>query len=78
MNDDGELIGIVGVLMLDILKKFDVYNVCVVVIRYFGGIKLGGGGLICVYSGVVRDVIYDVGCVELWEVVLCIVILNYD
>ncbi len=32
--------------MLDILKKLDVHNACVVVTRYFGGIKLGGGGLI--------------------------------
>ncbi len=40
--------------MLDILKKLDVHNACVVVTRYFGGIKLGGGGLIRAYSGAVR------------------------
>ncbi|CPJ67022.1 Putative uncharacterized protein SA0703 [Staphylococcus aureus] len=64
--------------MLDILKKLDVHNACVVVTRYFGGIKLGGGGLIRAYSGAVRDVIYDVGRVELREAVPCIVTLNYD
>ena len=46
-NDDGEPTGTAGVPMLDILKKSsDVHNACVVVTRYFGGIKLGGGGLI--------------------------------
>ena len=59
-NDDGEPTGTAGVPMLDILK-LDVHNACVVVTRYFGGIKLGGGGLIRAYSGAVRDVIYDVG-----------------
>lgn len=53
-------------------------DTCVVVTRYFGGIKLGGGGLIRAYSGAVRDVIYDVGRVELREAVPCIVTLNYD
>lgn len=60
------------------IKKLDVHNACVVVTRYFGGIKLGGGGLIRAYSGAVRDVIYDVGRVELREAVPCIVTLNYD
>lgn len=77
-NDDGEPTGTAGVPMLDILKKLDVHNACVVVTRYFGGIKLGGGGLIRAYSGAVRDVIYDVGRVELREAVPCIVTLNYD
>ena len=52
--------------MLEILKKQEIHNVCVVVTRYFGGgIKLGAGGLIRAYSGAVRDVIYDIGRVEL-------------
>ena len=37
--------------------------------RYFGGIKLGAGGLIRAYSGAVRDVIYDIGRVELREAI---------
>lgn len=77
-NDDGEPTGTAGVPMLDILKKLDVHNTCVVVTRYFGGIKLGGGGLIRAYSGAVRDVIYDAGRVELREAIPCIVTLNYD
>ena len=44
--------------------------------RYFGGIKLGAGGLIRAYSGAVRDVIYDIGRVELSIPVT--VTLDYD
>ncbi|MBO1198767.1 YigZ family protein [Staphylococcus simiae] len=77
-NDDGEPTGTAGIPMLDILKKLDIHDACVVVTRYFGGIKLGGGGLIRAYSGAVRDVIYDSGRVELREAIPCIVTLNYD
>ncbi|EHJ07127.1 YigZ family protein [Staphylococcus simiae] len=77
-NDDGEPTGTAGIPMLEILKKLDIHDACVVVTRYFGGIKLGGGGLIRAYSGAVRDVIYDSGRVELREAIPCIVTLNYD
>lgn len=77
-NDDGEPSGTAGVPMLEILKKLDVHNVCVVVTRYFGGIKLGGGGLIRAYSGAVRDVIYDIGRVELRDAIPTIVTISYD
>lgn len=77
-NDDGEPSGTAGVPMLDILKKLEVHNVCVVVTRYFGGIKLGGGGLIRAYSGAVRDVIYDIGRVALRPAIPTIVTIPYD
>ncbi|NCU16085.1 YigZ family protein, partial [Lactobacillus paracasei] len=63
---------------LEILKKQEIHNVCVVVTRYFGGIKLGAGGLIRAYSGAVRDVIYDIGRVELREAIPVTVTLDYD
>lgn len=77
-NDDGEPSGTAGIPMLEILKKLEIHNVCVVVTRYFGGIKLGAGGLIRAYSGAVRDVIYDIGRVELREAIPVTVILDYD
>ena len=46
--------------------------------RYFGGIKLGAGGLIRAYSGAVRDVIYDIGRVELRRAIPVTVTLDYD
>lgn len=77
-NDDGEPSGTAGIPMLEILKKLDIHNVCVVVTRYFGGIKLGAGGLIRAYSGAVRDAIYDMGRVELREAIPVTVTLDYD
>lgn len=77
-NDDGEPSGTAGIPMLEILKKQEIHNVCVVVTRYFGGINLGAGGLIRAYSGAVRDVIYDIGRVELREAIPVTVTLDYD
>lgn len=49
-DDDGEPQGTAGVPILEVLKKEELYNVAVVVTRYYGGIKLGAGGLIRAYS----------------------------
>lgn len=49
-SDDGEPQGTAGMPVLDVLKKRGLTDVCVVVTRYFGGILLGGGGLVRAYS----------------------------
>ena len=49
-SDDGEPQGTAGVPVLDVLEKENLVDVCVVVTRYFGGILLGGGGLVRAYS----------------------------
>ncbi|MBS4204937.1 YigZ family protein [Lederbergia citrea] len=63
-NDDGEPSGTAGVPMLEVLKKRDLKDTVVVVTRYFGGIKLGAGGLIRAYGKSTSEGINAVGVVE--------------
>lgn len=49
-HDDGEPSRTAGVPVLDVLKHHDVTNILCVVVRYFGGIKLGAGGLVRAYT----------------------------
>lgn len=49
-SDDGEPQGTAGIPTLDVILKEGIVDVCVVVTRYFGGILLGGGGLVRAYS----------------------------
>ena len=49
-SDDGEPSGTAGRPMLDVILGQDIYNVAVVVTRYFGGVLLGTGGLVRAYS----------------------------
>ncbi|MEB5478595.1 MULTISPECIES: YigZ family protein [Shouchella] len=63
-NDDGEPSGTAGVPMLEVLKKRNLKDTVVVVTRYFGGIKLGAGGLIRAYGGAVSEGLNAVGIVE--------------
>jgi len=63
-NDDGEPTGTAGVPMLEVLKKRKLKDTVVVVTRYFGGIKLGAGGLIRAYSKSVSEGLNHTGIVE--------------
>lgn len=59
MSDDGEPSGTAGKPILNVLQHKDVGNVIVVVSRYFGGIKLGTGGLVRAYSGAAQAVMSE-------------------
>lgn len=63
-NDDGEPAGTAGIPMLEVLRRLELKNVAVVVTRYFGGIKLGAGGLIRAYSSVTSETINHIGIVK--------------
>ncbi len=64
--DDGEPSKTAGEPILNIIKKKAVFDVCVVVVRYFGGVLLGTGGLVEAYSSacslLFKDVIYARSC----------------
>ncbi len=76
-NDDGEPSGTAGVPMLEVLKKRDLRDTVVVVTRYFGGIKLGGGGLIRAYGSSVSEALNAVGVVERIEHTVVSVTVDY-
>ncbi len=63
-NDDGEPSGTAGVPILEVLKKRKLKDTAVVVTRYFGGIKLGAGGLIRAYGKATSEGLDAVGIVE--------------
>ena len=54
-SDDGEPQGTAGRPMLDVLLGEKLFNICVVVTRYFGGTLLGTGGLVRAYSKAVQE-----------------------
>lgn len=62
-NDDGEPSGTAGVPMLEVLRKNNLTDTVCVVTRYFGGVKLGAGGLIRAYSSAVSKTIKKVGII---------------
>lgn len=66
-SDDGEPSGTAGVPMLGVLENHELTNVCVVVTRYFGGVKLGAGGLIRAYAGSVALAVKEIGIVHIKE-----------
>lgn len=64
-TDDGEPSGTAGVPALDVIMKEELYDVVVVITRYFGGILLGTGGLVHAYSKSVIDAIKASGIITM-------------
>jgi len=62
--DDGEPTGTAGVPMLQVIQQMGLKDVVAVTTRYFGGIKLGAGGLIRAYANSVSETAHHIGLVE--------------
>lgn len=77
-HDDGEPSGTAGVPMLEIFLKRDLKNVATVVTRYFGGVKLGAGGLIRAYGGSVNEAVKEIGMIERQLQLLIDVTVSYS
>jgi uncharacterized YigZ family protein len=63
-NDDGEPSGTAGKPILGQFKAFGVTNILIVVVRYFGGVKLGTGGLIQAYKSAAADALLNATIME--------------
>ena len=63
-SDDGEPQGTAGQPMLEVLKKKGIFMTVVVVTRYFGGIKLGAGGLVSAYTRAVAEAVENAKIVK--------------
>ncbi len=77
-SDDGEPSGTAGVPMLHVLLKREITDTVAVVTRYFGGTKLGAGGLIRAYGQAVSNAVNAVGIVERQERVQVAVVAEFE
>lgn len=77
-SDDGEPSGTAGLPVLEVFRKNNLTNLACVVTRYFGGIKLGAGGLVRAYSSAASLVLKEAGITELVEYSYLKLIFNYN
>lgn len=78
MSDDGEPHGTAGRPILTVLLHSEIGEVVAVVTRYFGGIKLGTGGLVRAYSGSVKNALAGLSTKEKRDVITLTVIFDYS
>ena len=78
MSDDGEPHGTAGRPMLTVLLHSDIGEIVAVVTRYFGGTKLGTGGLVRAYSGSVKNALAGLPTQEKRDVVILTVTFDYS
>ena len=77
-NDDGEPSHTAGMPMLNVLENKELNNVLAIVIRYFGGIKLGAGGLVRAYTNAVSEAINEDNITPLLKEYKARIIFDYS
>ena len=77
-SDDGEPKGTAGMPMLDVLTKQGLRCIACAVVRYFGGVKLGAGGLVRAYSSSVAGAVEEAQIAEYAEFELLQLSVGYD
>ncbi|HCS75150.1 MAG TPA: YigZ family protein [Clostridiales bacterium] len=77
-SDDGEPGGTAGMPILQVLLQRELKNVMVIVVRYFGGIKLGAGGLVRAYSRTTAEAINEAGMVRMQLSSRGVLTINYN
>lgn len=77
-SDDGEPSGTAGMPVLDVILKNEVYDVCLVVTRYFGGVLLGTGGLVRAYSQAAKLALEAGGVVVMENCAVCSLECTYN
>lgn len=77
-NDDGEPAGTAGLPILNQIRSYGLSNIAVIVVRYFGGTKLGVPGLINAYKNAARDAIENAEITEKYLEDSLIIKYNFD
>lgn len=77
-SDDNEPQGTAGMPVLDVIRKSGITDVCIVVTRYFGGILLGGGGLVRAYSHSASLAVEAAGMIEMCVCSMCSLDCTYN
>ena len=77
-SDDGEPQGTAGMPIYECIKNSKIDHVCVVVTRYFGGIKLGAGGLVRAYSGSCAEALKTATKVHMTDCTIAEVVVDYS
>ena len=77
-SDDGEPQGTAGMPIYECIKNSKIDHVCVVVTRYFGGIKLGAGGLVRAYSGSCAEALKSATKVNMTDCTIAEVVVDYS
>lgn len=76
-SDDGEPSGTAGVPVLQMLVREGITNVAIVITRYFGGIKLGTGGLVRAYTSSAKEALNAAGIAEVKDMDVLVIEIQY-